>query len=161
MYLIDSNVLIEAKNRHYGFDIVPGFWEWMVGAHSRGRLHSVAKVAVELKGHQDQLSSWASVTCPSSFFLPVDNGTLQSVATLITWAAGNGYTSAAQAEFAGSADLYLIAHAHAHQRTVVTHEKPSETTKRVKIPDACRALGVGYVDTFQMLRAEAASFVLP
>lgn len=25
MYLLDSNVLIEAKNRYYAFDIAPGF----------------------------------------------------------------------------------------------------------------------------------------
>lgn len=25
MYLLDANVLIEAKNRYYGFDIAPGF----------------------------------------------------------------------------------------------------------------------------------------
>ncbi|PMD04330.1 DUF4411 family protein, partial [Brevibacterium paucivorans] len=26
MYLLDANVLIEAKNRYYAFDIAPGFW---------------------------------------------------------------------------------------------------------------------------------------
>ncbi|MBF0436614.1 MAG: DUF4411 family protein [Magnetococcales bacterium] len=25
MFLLDSNVFIEAKNRYYGFDICPGF----------------------------------------------------------------------------------------------------------------------------------------
>lgn len=33
MYLIDSNVLIEAKNRYYAFDIAPGFWTWLEQAH--------------------------------------------------------------------------------------------------------------------------------
>ena len=26
-YLIDTNVFIEAKNRHYGFDFCPAFWD--------------------------------------------------------------------------------------------------------------------------------------
>ena len=26
MYVLDSNTFIEAKNRYYGFDIVPSFW---------------------------------------------------------------------------------------------------------------------------------------
>ena len=29
MFLIDANVLIEAKNRYYAFDIAPGFWYWL------------------------------------------------------------------------------------------------------------------------------------
>ena len=33
MYLLDSNVFIEAKNRHYPFDVVPAFWDWLVRAH--------------------------------------------------------------------------------------------------------------------------------
>ena len=33
MYLIDSNVFIEAKNRYYAFDIAPGFWESVSYTH--------------------------------------------------------------------------------------------------------------------------------
>jgi len=25
MYLLDANIFIQAKNRHYAFDVVPGF----------------------------------------------------------------------------------------------------------------------------------------
>lgn len=34
-YLIDANVLIEAKNRYYAFDIAPGFWKWLDRAGTR------------------------------------------------------------------------------------------------------------------------------
>ena len=54
---------------------------------------------------------------------------------------------------------FLVAHAHAHGMTVVTHERPG-ATKTVKIPDACAALDVRFVDTFAMLRREHARFVL-
>jgi len=33
MFLVDANVLIEAKNRYYAFDIAPGFWAWLDQAH--------------------------------------------------------------------------------------------------------------------------------
>ncbi len=33
MYLLDANVFIDAKNRYYGFDIVPAFWDWLQQAH--------------------------------------------------------------------------------------------------------------------------------
>gem|GEM_PF-6918350 len=40
-YLLDSDVLIRAKNDHYGFDFCPGFWDWLEAANaaasSRGR----------------------------------------------------------------------------------------------------------------------------
>ena len=45
---------------------------------------------------------------------------------------------------------------------MVTHEKSEPLSKaRIKIPDACIALGVQSVSPFQMLRAEAPQFVLP
>lgn len=36
MYLLDANIFIQAKNRHYAFDVVPGFLA-MVGEGSRHR----------------------------------------------------------------------------------------------------------------------------
>ena len=34
-YLLDSNVFIQAKNLHYGFDFVPAFWDWLLQAEPR------------------------------------------------------------------------------------------------------------------------------
>ena len=44
MFLVDSNVLIEAKNRYYAFDIAPGFWRWLDIAHGKGRACSNCSV---------------------------------------------------------------------------------------------------------------------
>lgn len=38
MFLIDANILIEAKNRYYAFDLAPGFWEWLWGAYQQEAL---------------------------------------------------------------------------------------------------------------------------
>lgn len=43
MFLVDSNVLIEAKNRYYAFDIAPGFWAWLDHAHANYYLVAYAK----------------------------------------------------------------------------------------------------------------------
>lgn len=48
MFLLDANVLIEAKNRYYAFDIAPGFWRWLENAHSRGVACSIERVREEL-----------------------------------------------------------------------------------------------------------------
>jgi hypothetical protein len=45
--------------------------------------------------------------------------------------------------------------------TVVTHEVVANTTRRIKIPNACLGVNVRYVTPFAMLRAEKARFVPP
>ena len=41
MYLLDTNVFIEAKNRYYAFDIAPGFWTWLDTAHQKSLACSI------------------------------------------------------------------------------------------------------------------------
>lgn len=48
MYLLDTNVLIEAKNRYYAFDLAPGFWAWIGEAHRQGVTCSIKHVREEL-----------------------------------------------------------------------------------------------------------------
>lgn len=43
---------------------------------------------------------------------------------------------------------------------MVTHEVPSPTMSRIKLPIACIAFGVKSMNPFEMLRAERARFVL-
>ena len=48
MFIVDANVLIEAKNRYYSFDIAPGFWHWLEKACSRGVVCSIERIPEEL-----------------------------------------------------------------------------------------------------------------
>jgi Domain of unknown function (DUF4411) len=43
-YLLDANVFIEAKRRHYGMDFCPAFSDWLADANSDGRVFSIEKV---------------------------------------------------------------------------------------------------------------------
>ena len=74
---------------------------------------------------------------------------------MATWASKRPST------FLQAADYYLVAQAHQHQYTVVTHEVVAQSAKRIKIPNACLGLSVRYVTPFTMLRAEKARFILP
>lgn len=85
---------------------------------------------------------------------------LPSLATVSTWASGGMYEAAAVSTFLQVADYYLVAHAHAHRFTVVTHEVVSDSKKRIKIPSACIGLGVTVMSPYEMLRIEKARFVL-
>src|SRR4051812_17387130 len=125
MYLLDSNVFIQAKNGPYGLDFAPGFWSWIEQAHEAGRVYTVAKVVDELKGTADELAEWVK-DLPSTFALGVETTTATSLGQLSRWAATRpNYVPAAVAEFLGVADYYLVAQAHAVGFTVVTHERPS------------------------------------
>lgn len=152
MYLVDANVLIEAKNRYYAFDIAPGFWAWLDQAHDNAVACSIEAVRDELLEGSDELADWAETN--ASFFRPIDQGSTQHFSALTGWAGSRNFTSSALSNFTGNnPDYLLIAYAREHQHTVVTHERSQPNARsRVLIPDACLAMGVSTVDTFQMLR---------
>jgi hypothetical protein len=160
-YLLDANVFIEAKNRYYGFDFCPAFWEWLVAENVAKRVFSVAAIGDELNAGNDDLDAWATAR-GDAFFLPPDASMLGALPRISTWVTGSQrYEPAAHTTFFESGDYYLIAHAVAHGHVVVTHELPSNSRKRVKIPEVCIGLGIKFMTPFAMLRAERARFVLP
>lgn len=158
--LLDSNVFIQAKNLHYGFDFCPAFWDWIVRAQAAGSVFSVERVRDELVGGADELAGWAQAR-PGAFFIAADATTLPSLQATTNWAVAAGFEPAAVSTFLQGADYYLVAQALALGLTVVTHEIVANTVKRVKIPNACLGLGVPYMTPFQMLRTEGAKFILP
>ena len=160
-YLLDANVLISAKNLHYGMDFCPAFWEWIVIAHQTGKLFSIDKVADELSAGQDDLATWAA-TLPESFFLTPEQATFPAMSAVANWVNSYPkYSAAAKSIFLQVADYYLVSQALAGRHIVVTHETPADSINRIKIPNVCIGLKVEYMSPFQMLRREHARFVLP
>jgi hypothetical protein len=76
------------------------------------------------------------------------------------WATGQHYEPAAVSTFLQVSDYYLVAQAHAGNHTVVTHEIPSASTRKIKIPDACIGLHIICMTPYEMLKREQARFVL-
>ncbi len=158
-YLLDANVFIQAKNLHYGLDFCPAFWQWLIATNAAGRAFIIEKVGDEIAAGNDELSGWAAKR-GSPFFLKPDAAILGVLGRVSTWASGNGYEPAAVNTFLQVADYYLVAHALAHGDTVVTHETPSASTKKIKIPNACIGLGLKCMTPYEMLRVERARFIL-
>ncbi len=158
-YLLDANVFIQAKNLYYGFDFCPAFWEWLNMSNEAGLVISTEKVGDELQALADELATWAAAR-GDGFFIKPDATMLPALAAVSTWATGQRYEPAAVNTFLQVADYYLVAHALAHDHTVVTHEIASTSTKKIKIPDACLGLGIKCMSPFEMLRREKARFVL-
>lgn len=158
-YLLDADVFIRAKNLHYGFDFCPAFWDWIIEQNASGKLSSIEKVGDEVLAVADELSEWARKRGPT-FFRPPDRTVFPALATVAEWANGQRYEPAAVSTFLQAGDYYLVAQAQSGSHTVVTHEVPSASTKRIKIPDACIALGIKCMTPYEMLRVERAKFVL-
>jgi hypothetical protein len=158
-YLLDANVFIAAKNLHYGLDFCPAFWDWLIAANAAGSLFSIEKVGDEVQAVADELSEWAEVR-GDGFFLRPDAAAFPALAAVSNWANGQTYTAAAVSTFLQVADYYLVAQAQAGGHTVVTHEVPAASTRKIKIPDACLGLGIKYMTPYEMLRRERARFVL-
>lgn len=159
MYLLDANVFITAKNNHYGFDLCPGFWDWIRAAYSEGIVLSVDQVRQELAASNDDLSQWAK-TMPASFFKSPDVSTTQGMRDLSRWTQQSKYEQTAILTFLQGADYYLIAEAMASDFTVVTHEVRANTSKKIKIPNACDEVQVDCISPYEMLRNENVQFVL-
>jgi hypothetical protein len=158
-YLLDANVFIQAKNLHYGLDFCPAFWDWLIAGNAGGNVFSIEKVGDEVAAGADELSDWAAQR-GDGFFLKPEPAILPAMGTVSAWATGAGYEPVAVNTFLQVADYYLVAHALARGHTVVTHEIPSTSTKKVKIPNACIGVGVKCMTTWEMLRHERARFVL-
>jgi hypothetical protein len=158
-YLLDANVFIAAKNLHYGLDFCPAFWDWLVAGNAAGSVFSIEKVGDEVQAVADELSEWAEAR-GAGFFLPPDASAFPALAAVSTWANGQGYAPAAVSTFLQVADYYLVAQAQAAGHTVVTHEVPAASPRKIKIPDACIGLGIKFMTPYEMLRRERARFVL-
>lgn len=161
-HLLDSNTLIEAKNRYYGMDICPGFWAWLRLKHQELELASISLVGDELKKGNDQLADWAR-NYPALFLDVSDQATQQAFGQIAaTLAEAVDMKVGALEDFLGGADPWLIAKAMTTGAVVVTHEVYSPgIKKKFSIPNVCRLFDVPYMNTFELLNKLSAQFVLP
>jgi hypothetical protein len=157
VYILDSDVLIAAKNTYYAFDICPGFWSSIMQAHRDGRAHSVDRIKMEiLAGHpSEDLVKWVRSTLPAEFFRSTSaTDILDAYAEVALWVQRSPqYLDRAKAKFATEADGWLVAFSRVFNTTVVTNEQPRpDARNRVPLPDICAQFNVSCSSTFAMLR---------
>lgn len=163
VYLVDSDVLITAKNLYYAFDICPGFWKSLIHHHRRGRVFSIDRVRSELLAGRrtEDLVRWVKDELPEAFFLEVESDAVTEVYTeIMLWVQQHDrYFDYAKAKFATGADGWLVAYARVHGVAVVTNEQSApESRKEVKLPDVCDQFGVRRETTFSTLRSLGVRF---
>lgn len=158
-YLLDSNILIEAKNLYYGFDICPGYWEWVEQAHEDGTLLTIEPVQVEILAKEDELSEWLK-QCPNDYFAAIDDDCAEAMTEVSEWVTTQGFKESAVHAFLSKADYFLVAYAKAHGHIIITKEVHSSGKSKVKIPTVCQALGVSCTNIYDLMRNKDVSFNL-
>lgn len=160
MYLLDTNVFIEAQNRYYANDICPGFWSWLDYAMADGNVASITSVYDELSDKDDYLAHWVNDRRDSGWFLDVsDQPTQQCFAEVVQFVESEPrFTRPHKDSFLGKADPWLVAKAKTSGFVVVTHEAFNTNSTKPKIPNVCQNFHISYHDTFHTLRGLAASF---
>lgn len=118
-YLLDANVLIDASNSYYSFDICPGFWEALSQVKSvisidkvKDEIVEVKKEMVRVEGKveeiKDRLAEWAKKDVQKSFFVSTnDNNKVISAQEYIAehiWGLPKHTTKANKEDFLKGAD---------------------------------------------------------
>lgn len=163
IYLFDSNTFIEAKNRYYGMDICPGYWDWLLCSQSTSLIASIDMVGEELKRGNDELSNWAKSN--TGLFLPISDKETQSQFSRVSQYIASQQSqmkAGALDDFLSGADPWLIAKALTMPDcVVVTHEQFNpEIRRKYSIPNVCQHFNVQWMDTFAVLKHTKAKFIL-
>jgi len=130
----------------------------------QGKIISIDKVKNELYDKNEAIEKWCRVNLPEDFFRSTSH-IMDKYSIVTSWAISksNHYLQNALNEFlsADVADAYLIAFAleDVENRIIVTYETSQPAIKnKIKIPEACHALNVRYLNTIKMLRKMGETF---
>ena len=160
-YLLDANTYIQAKNLYYRMKTVPGFWDWLDNQMDSGAVGTVQPIVDELKQGSDPLAEWIGERQSSA--VPVDDVETQEVfSEIVNYIARQpSFAEPHVSDFLDGADPWLIAKAKVEGATVVTHEIPVvAASKRVKIPNICKAFEVAYGNPYDLMDVLEARLVL-
>ena len=157
-YWLDADVLIQAKNSFYSFEIARPFWDFLEDQAKLGTVRSSIKVYGEIMSYEDQedaLAIWCKTRKSSGLFCHPDKIVQESftaIANHVMKAYDKRQTKAS--EFLKGGDGWIIAHAKCDGGTVVSNEsRLSATALCPKVPNVCRTFSVGCIGLPAMLTA--------
>jgi hypothetical protein len=145
-YCIDTNIFIDAGERYYPPDIVPGFWKNLDGLIDAGRFKAPEMLIEELERKDDAWRQWV-YDRKETLIVPMDMPQVEAVKRVVAV-----YEAQSSNVTRMTGDPFFIALALAQGLTVVTSE--SERKGKVKIPKICAALGVPSISLLEMMRRE-------
>lgn len=146
LYCLDSNVFIQGWSSYYSMGLCPSYWDVLSDLAREGHIFAPMEVKHELEKMEDDLSRW---TKGRNFLFREPDQDVQLILRDVMRDYSRLVDDTRQRSIA---DPWVVAHAKAANAVVVTKEQPSNSVKRIKIPDVCSALGVSWMDDFQFCR---------
>lgn len=147
-YTLDTNILIN-MNRIYPRDIFPTLWEFLEILVDVDSACICSEVLVEVKRGGDDLHTWAKAL--PGFVCALTAGEPATVAAISTQ--HPGWVRETQ----NAADPWLIAHAIAHDRTIVSEERvagPGVEDRNQKVPNVAAEHSVECIRFFELARRQ-------
>ncbi len=151
-FWIDSNVLMESANGAYGFDLAPGFWEFVEEQIHADQFCIPKAVYLEISTKDTDLKDWVDQR-PDSAVVEASREVQETYREIADFVANGEYEDHEKRNFLNGADGWLIAHAKIADGTVVTQEKTAGPGARVvKIPNICDRFQTIVIDRDALLR---------
>ncbi len=154
IYILDTNVLIDANRDYYPINRIPEFWEWLVFMGNAGFVKIPIEIYEEIKEGKDELASWAKLPEVSSALLLTE----EADPSLVSFVVENGYASDLtddEFDILGR-DPFLLSYAMRDNtnRCIVTTEvsKPKAQRANRHLPDVCGALNINCCNTFKFIK---------
>jgi len=146
IYCLDTNVLIEPWNKYYSPDLCPDYWNILCDLVRQKRVFCTDEVKREVEKVDDGLCGWIKANPELVHEITEDvqsklRRVLRKFPTLVN-----------PTKDRSMADPWVVAHAWSADATVVTKEMPSNSLKRIKIPDVCREFNIRCIDDFTFLK---------
>lgn len=153
MFIVDSNILIEAKNVHFPLEMHP-FWGWLVTLGEKDKIKIPEAVYKELESGNDNLTEWLR-RYKSLFFIPKDKAYAELLSVISVYEELYGSEIRETELETMKADPWVIAHAKALGSSIISNERQNakyiHSIKEVKIPSVCQRLDIECLSLIQFL----------
>ena len=153
IYLLDTNVLIDANRDYYPINRISEFWEWLTYMGNEGLVKISIEIYEEIKEGDDDLAIWAKKPEIESALLFNEEVDVSLVSSIIDNGYANDLTDD-EVERLGR-DPFLIAYAlkDKNNRCVVTTEvsKPKMQRANRNVPDVCDRFNVPWCNTYKFI----------
>ena len=145
-YCVDTSGWLDGWQRYYPPDVFPSLWAKLDELIATGEIVSSEEVYVELERKADDLHDW--VKARKQMLVPLSERVQQLAAELLS-----EYPRLVDTLHGRSkADPFVIATAMDMNAVVVTGEVASGRLDKPRIPNVCRAKGIGCISFLQMIR---------
>jgi hypothetical protein len=154
---LDADVLIQAKNGLYSFEIAPPFWSFLDEQVEAGTIRTSTRIYEEIlkwEDSHDRLSRWVKHRRTTGMFVHPQRD-VQEVYRQIADRVNERYSERPPkvSEFLRGGDGWIIAHAKCDEGIVVSHEsRVDRSSMTPKIPNVCTLFEVECISLREMLQ---------